>query len=145
MVPSSVSSQHLKNCFCSNIDSSICNDNNNDNYKNDNNKNDNDNDNNNNDDDDDGGERSGFSGSSSDGRGSSGIRTRPDTRPIPVANVWAGAKMRLFTLSNSITTDQWTNGRTDKASYRVACPQQKIDSDKTGYTAIQSQTVGPEQ
>ena len=41
------------------------------------------------------------------------LRTRPDTRPIPVTDGWAGAKMRVFTLSNSITTDQWTDGRTD--------------------------------
>ena len=37
--------------------------------------------------------------------------------------------MCVFTLSNSITTDGRTNGRTagptDKASYRVACPQLK--------------------
>ena len=48
--------------------------------------------------------------------------TRPDTQPIPVADWWAGAVMRVFTLSNSITTDQ----QTDKASYRVACPQLKM-------------------
>ena len=45
------------------------------------------------------------------------LRTRPDTRPIPVTDGWAGAKMRVFTLSNSITTDRPTNrptnGRTD--------------------------------
>ena len=29
-------------------------------------------------------------------------RTRPDTRPIPVADGWAGAEMRVFTLSISI-------------------------------------------
>ena len=54
--------------------------------------------------------------------------TRPDTRPIPVADGWAGAEMRVSTLSNLITmTDGRTNGptdrRTDKASCRVACPQ----------------------
>ena len=39
--------------------------------------------------------------------------TRLDTRPIPVADGWAGAKMRVFTLSNSITmTDGRTDGRT---------------------------------
>ena len=54
--------------------------------------------------------------------------TRPDTRPIPVADGWVGAEMRVFTLSNSITTDGWMDGpmdgrtdgpmdrRTDKAS-----------------------------
>ena len=26
-------------------------------------------------------------------------RTRPDTRPIPVADGWAGAEMRIFALS----------------------------------------------
>ena len=40
--------------------------------------------------------------------------TRPDTRPIPVADGWAGAEMRVFTLSNSITTDGQTDGRTDR-------------------------------
>ena len=43
-------------------------------------------------------------------------KTRPDTGPIPVANGWAGAVMRFFSLFDSITM---TNGRTDKASYRV--------------------------
>ena len=38
------------------------------------------------------------------------IGTRPDTRPIPVANGWAGAEMRFFSLFDSITM---TNGRTD--------------------------------
>ena len=33
------------------------------------------------------------------------LKTRPDTRPIPVAGGKAGAEMRVFTLSNSITTD----------------------------------------
>ena len=54
--------------------------------------------------------------------------TRPDTRP-PVADGWAGAEMRVFPLFNSSVTDQPTNRptdqRTDKASYRVACPQLK--------------------
>ena len=40
-----------------------------------------------------------------------------------VADGWAGAEMRVFTLSNSITmtdgpTDRRTNGRTDRVSYR---------------------------
>ena len=60
-------------------------------------------------------------------------QTRPDTRPIPVADGWAGAEMRIFTLSNSITTDQPinqptdrpTDQRTDKASYGVASPRLK--------------------
>ena len=52
-------------------------------------------------------------------------KTRPDTRPIPVADGWAGAEMCVFTLSNSITTDRPTDGRTDKASYRVASPRLK--------------------
>ena len=43
---------------------------------------------------------------------------RLDTRPIPVADGWAGAKMHVFTFSNSITmtdgpTDQQTDGQTD--------------------------------
>ena len=45
-------------------------------------------------------------------------KTRLDTRPIPVADGWARAEMRVFTLSNSITmtrrTDQRTNGPTDQ-------------------------------
>ena len=45
---------------------------------------------------------------------------RPDTRPKPVADGWAGAEIRVFTLSNSIITDQQTDRLTDKASYRVA-------------------------
>ena len=44
-------------------------------------------------------------------------KTRPDTRPIPVADGWAGAEMQIFALSNSIITngplDQWTDGPTD--------------------------------
>ena len=42
--------------------------------------------------------------------------TRPDTRP-PVADGWAGAEMRVFTLSDSCSstdrpTDRPTDGRT---------------------------------
>ena len=48
--------------------------------------------------------------------------TRPDTRP-PVADGWAGAEMCVFPLFDSCLR---TDGRTDKASYRVACPQLKI-------------------
>ena len=51
--------------------------------------------------------------------------TRPDTRPIPVADGWAGAEMRVFPLFDSITTDQPTNRRTDKASYRAGSPRLK--------------------
>ena len=40
-------------------------------------------------------------------------KTRPVTRP-PVADGWAGAEMRVFTLSNSIITDRRTNGPTDQ-------------------------------
>ena len=40
-------------------------------------------------------------------------KTRPDTRPIPVADVWAGAEMRVFTLFDSCSrTDGPTDGRT---------------------------------
>ena len=39
--------------------------------------------------------------------------TRPDTRP-PVADEWAGAEMRVFTLFDSCSpTDRRTDGRTD--------------------------------
>ena len=68
-------------------------------------------------------------------------KTRPDTRP-PVADGWAGAEMRVFTLFDSCSpTDGRTDGRTDKASYRVACPQLKIDSDR----ATDGQTIPPMQ
>ena len=58
-------------------------------------------------------------------------KTRPDTRPIPVADGWAGAEMHVFPLFDSCSrtdqpTDRPTNGWTDKASYRVASPQLKI-------------------
>ena len=50
---------------------------------------------------------------------------------IPVADGWAGAEMRGFALFDSCTpTDRRTNGptdgRTDKGSYRVTCPQLKM-------------------
>ena len=53
--------------------------------------------------------------------------TRPDTRP-PVADGWAGAEMRVLTfrLDGYGRTDGRSDGRTDKASYRVACPQPKM-------------------
>ena len=56
--------------------------------------------------------------------------TRPDTRPIPVADGWAGAELWVFTLFDScsrtnLPTNRPTNGGTDKASYRVARPQLK--------------------
>ena len=35
-------------------------------------------------------------------------------------------KTLILPLFNSITTDQWTDHRLDKASYRVACPPLKI-------------------
>ena len=38
--------------------------------------------------------------------------TRPDTRPIPVADGWAGAEMRVFPLFDSMVTDGPTDGRT---------------------------------
>ena len=60
----------------------------------------------------------------------SGIGTKPDTWP-PVADGWAGAEIAVFPLFNSSVTDGPTDRRTDKASYRVACPQLKIDG--TGF------------
>jgi len=67
-----------------------------------------------------------------------GRKTRPDTRPIPVTDRWAGAELRVFTLfvscsqTNGRTDGQMdgrmdgrTDGRTDKGRYRVACPQLK--------------------
>ena len=52
--------------------------------------------------------------------------TRPDTRPIPVADGWAGAETLVFPLFDSCSpTDGRTDGRTDKASYRVARPRLK--------------------
>ena len=41
---------------------------------------------------------------------------------IPVADGWAAAEIRVFTLFNSCTP---TDRRTDKGSYRVAFPQLK--------------------
>ena len=41
------------------------------------------------------------------------LKTRPDTRPIPVADGWAGAEMRVFPLFDSSVTDQPTDGQTD--------------------------------
>ena len=39
-------------------------------------------------------------------------KTRPDTWPIPVADGWAGAEMRFFTLFDSCSrTDRPTNGQ----------------------------------
>ena len=50
---------------------------------------------------------------------------RPDTRP-PVADGWAAAET-LFTLFDMCSPmDRPTDGRMDKASYRVACPQLKM-------------------
>ena len=53
-------------------------------------------------------------------------QTRPDTWPT-VADRWAGAEMRVFTLSNLIIKDQRTDGpmdqRTDKASYDSVPPK----------------------
>ena len=37
----------------------------------------------------------------------------PDTRPIPVADGWAGAEMRIFPLFNSSVTDRRTDRQTD--------------------------------
>ena len=54
--------------------------------------------------------------------------TRPDIRPIPVADGWAEAEMRVFALSHLGPTDR----PTDKASYRIANPRLKIlKSEKT--------------
>ena len=52
------------------------------------------------------------------------IKTRPDTRP-PVADGWAGAELCVFPLNQYGPMDGPTDGRTDKASFRVACPQPK--------------------
>ena len=50
---------------------------------------------------------------------------------IPVADGWAGVEMRVFTLFNSCSrTDRPTDRRTDKGSYRVACPQLKTVENK---------------
>ena len=40
-------------------------------------------------------------------------KTRPDTRPIPVADGWAGAEMCILPLFDSMVTDRRTDGRTD--------------------------------
>ena len=41
------------------------------------------------------------------------IQTRLDTRPIPVADGWAGAEMRVFPLFDSSVTDRPTDQPTD--------------------------------
>ena len=67
------------------------------------------------------------------GRETIGRETRPDTRPS-VADGWAGAEMQLSATKNvlkrsfphfSTHVHGPTDQRTDKASYRVACPQLK--------------------
>ena len=51
---------------------------------------------------------------------------------IPVTDGWAGAEMRIFTLTNLITPDrqidQQTNRQTGEASYKAVCPQLKMRS-----------------
>ena len=42
--------------------------------------------------------------------------TRPDTRPIPVADGWAGAEMFVFTIFNSMGPDQRMHGPTGEPS-----------------------------
>ena len=60
--------------------------------------------------------------------------TRPDTRP-PVADGWAGAEMRVYTLFDSCSpTDRPTDGRMDKASYRDA--RTHLTSKGAVYTAF---------
>ena len=55
------------------------------------------------------------------------MQTRPDTRPIPVADGWAGAEMRVCPLLNLITmTDRLTDGLTNRSMER---------ENKAGYTA----------
>ena len=41
-------------------------------------------------------------------------QTRPDTRPIPVADGWAGAEMRVFPLFDSSVTDRPTDQPTNQ-------------------------------
>ena len=48
------------------------------------------------------------------------LKTRLDTRPIPVVDGWAGADMRVFLLFNLSMTKGRTDGQTDKSSYKVA-------------------------
>ena len=55
------------------------------------------------------------------------LLTRLDTRPSPVADGWAGADIRFSHFPTwlswtDILTDGWMDGRTHKASYRVASP-----------------------
>ena len=46
--------------------------------------------------------------------------TRPDTQPL-VADGWAGAEMRFFSLFNSSATDRWTQGPTDQQNLLQSC------------------------
>ena len=41
-------------------------------------------------------------------------KTRPETRPIPVADGWAGAEMRVFPLFDLSVTDQPTDQPTNR-------------------------------
>ena len=53
------------------------------------------------------------------------IGTRPDTRPIPVADGWAGAEMRVFALSqldHHGPTNQPTDQPTDRPTDRRTKP-----------------------
>ena len=64
------------------------------------------------------------------GRVGRGIQPPSTQRPPILKHTQKVLKTLVFPLFNSITmtdgpTDQWTNGRTDKASYSVACPQLK--------------------
>ena len=47
--------------------------------------------------------------------------------------------MRVFPLFDSMVTDRPTNGRTDKASYRVACPQLKTSRQSTRHHEIHTE------
>ena len=65
------------------------------------------------------------------------FKTKPDTRPIPVADGWAGADMRVFPLLISADgqnrpSDQWMDQRTDKASYVSATKKVDEKNDKGG-------------
>ena len=60
------------------------------------------------------------------------IRTRPDTRPISVADGCAGVEMRVFTLFDSCSqTNGRTDWRTDKQSLLLSCVSATKNSKRT--------------
>ena len=60
---------------------------------------------------------------------------------LPVADGWAGAKMRVFKLSQLDHPYERTDGRTDKTSYRVASPLPEKAQSKKERIALLSNSM----